>query len=136
MSNDDIIPIINAFTMAFCVMSAVIWYPIARRSLCYFSQRTMPPKIYMLGLGIVWICVATFALNVYTGSVRQFGLTFLRDHATAPILLLLQSAGFAIFSFGYMVPRESGKPNGGGAFKAGLAAGGATLVILLGVILL
>lgn len=135
MINDVLIPYLNSLTMALCVTAGVTWWPTARKALCFVYLRELPPKIYMIGLGIIWLCFATFLVRGYSIAILEYQMDWLRDHWIVVALFANQASAFACFALGYAAPRasvvEEDRKHTMSSFRKGLLWGAITLAALV-----
>lgn len=107
---DNVVSIINIFTITFCVVAIATWWPMVRKAAGMISKWTFPTKLPALGMAIAGVAAATILVRLYSFGLREMGWLWLRDHFIAPALLLVQCLMFALLAAAYYLPRESGVP--------------------------
>lgn len=102
---DDIVAIINIFSISACAALAVTWAPLAAKVI--WSRRST--MLGLIGVGLVWVAITTGAVRQYSFAMREMDMMWLRDSYIAPILLMAQSIGLVLLALSYYLPRESGR---------------------------
>ena len=102
---DDIVAVINIFSISACAALAVTWMPLAAKVI--WSRRST--MLGLIGLGLVWVAITTGAVRQYSFAMREMDMIWLRDSYIAPALLLAQSIGLVLLALSYYFPRESGR---------------------------
>jgi hypothetical protein len=122
---NEIVVILNIFSISACVALAFTWFPLAKKT---FTSRNST-MIGAIGVGLVLMAVTTGSVRQYSFMMRELDMLWLRDSYIAPMVIFAQSVGLVLLAASYYLPRESGRITASPSLT-GVYAGAITFVLM------